>query len=409
MKKVFLHVLLLTMSLLFVSCNEESIDPVGDEENTVQDDPYFVDQRYAIAMASMMNFPVDSGGIRSTKSEYREVDRIIPFGKDGKPSYYIVNYKDDKGFLIVAADKRIDPVLAFSLSGNFVLDYKDMPSGLVDWMMEANDGIENIRENGVPVELRSGLPPDFEWDNYNPCEWQHIFGPNPELCGTYDPCASRYEGIGPLLKTEWHQRYPYNSALDDCGCTGLYLEGRPPAGCVAIAMVQVMNYHKKPYGVNWNVATSPNGFGYADVIKEAGLVIGMSYGCDGSGADTGKVPNALKSHFGYQSADFRNGFDHNIVLENLKRNQPVILAGNKSNSWSWIGGYGEGHAWVCDGYSKITSVGICPGSGTSVRLHMNWGWGPGKGNGYYGVGEWWKSRTGGDYSENQRMLYNIKP
>lgn len=200
---------------------------------------------------------------------------------------------------------------------------------------------------------------------------------------------------------------PYNSALDDCGCTDTYLYGKPYAGCVAIAMVQVMNYHKKPQWVNWSVATSATGFGYADVIKDAGLVIGTRYGCGGSSADTGNVPNALKSRFGYASADFRDGFSSEIVKDNIRRNMPVILAGNKKNGWSWIGGYGPGHAWVCDGYRTLENC-----HARALYLHMNWGWGDkvfNSSNGYYGVGEWWKSRTGGHYSENQRMVYNIKP
>jgi hypothetical protein len=39
-----------------------------------------------------------------------------------KPMYYIFNIASNKGFVIVAADDRVFPVLAYSFFGNFNLD-----------------------------------------------------------------------------------------------------------------------------------------------------------------------------------------------------------------------------------------------------------------------------------------------
>jgi len=400
MKKIFLHIFLFTTSLLFVSCNEEVIDSVDNVEATAYDDPYFVDSRYAQAAASMVTFPVDSGGTRSILSkEYREIKQIIPFGKSDKPSFYIVNYKNDGGFLILAADKRVNPLLAFSYTGNFIVDYTEMPSSLVDWMQESHEGIEDLRKNGIPDSLQSRLRWGGDYDpSWNLCEMQDILGPNPELCGEYDPCEQIAEWKTSLLKTEWHQGSPYNSALDDCGCTGSDLYGRPPAGCVAIATAQVMRYYEYPKGYDYFYTSEQ-----ARLVKDVGEALNTSYKCSGSGSYPDRIPNVLKNIFGYSSANHKNGFDSSLVVSQLRNNRPVILAGSKSTTWSFIGIHGDGHVWVCDGYRTLENC-----HARALYFHMNWGWGAGWNNLYLGVGEWWKSPNGA-YSKNQQMVYNIVP
>ena len=57
-----------------------------------------------------------------------------------------------------------------------------------------------------------------------------------------------YKKVGPLLTTEWHQDYPFNRYTPIKG------EKHAPAGCVPIAIAQVVNYHQRLDGENiaWN-------------------------------------------------------------------------------------------------------------------------------------------------------------
>ena len=54
--------------------------------------------------------------------------------------------------------------------------------------------------------------------------------------------------VGPLLTTEWHQDYPFNRYTPIKG------KKHAPAGCVPIAIAQVVNYHQRLDGENiaWN-------------------------------------------------------------------------------------------------------------------------------------------------------------
>lgn len=55
--------------------------------------------------------------------------------------YYIVNFKKNKGFVILAADKRSMPILAFSETGFF--ENNSLNSGLSNWMNKTIDYVEN--------------------------------------------------------------------------------------------------------------------------------------------------------------------------------------------------------------------------------------------------------------------------
>ena len=53
-----------------------------------------------------------------------------------------------------------------------------------------------------------------------------------------------YEKVGPLLTTAWHQDAPFNNH------TPIINGEHAPAGCVPIAIAQVVNYHQRLDGEN---------------------------------------------------------------------------------------------------------------------------------------------------------------
>ena len=73
---------------------------------------------------------------------------------------------------------------------------------------------------------------------------------------------------------------------------------------------------------------------------------------------------------------------------------------------------GDGHAWVCDGANEwwtcIRAENEYENDITFsyLQFHMNWGWG-GSYDGWFSYGNF--NPTGHQYSENLKMIYQIKP
>lgn len=117
-KKSFSRVVVSAVfALLLWSCSQQDIaDDVRYFDN-------FVSQNRVAEIASSI------GSIMTLRS-INNVQRVEPiFGNGEKPLFYVVNYKEG-GFVIMSADNRIYPVLAFSSSGTFPLKEKEYPSGL---------------------------------------------------------------------------------------------------------------------------------------------------------------------------------------------------------------------------------------------------------------------------------------
>jgi hypothetical protein len=48
---------------------------------------------------------------------------------------YIIN-NPNNGFIIISADDRTDPILAFSENGSFPDEYIKLPSGIAEWIKD---------------------------------------------------------------------------------------------------------------------------------------------------------------------------------------------------------------------------------------------------------------------------------
>lgn len=199
--------------------------------------------------------------------------------------------------------------------------------------------------------------------------------------------------VAPLLTSRWKQGCYYNSAcpLDENGQCGHVM-----AGCVAIAMAQIMYYYKQPStGIGSNQYYQyPYGYIAADfenthyqwenmkdkldepnpataeLIFHCGVSVNMSYSPTLSIASSSNAQIALWEHFGYYCSPMTSRSDYsdeawiNLLKTNLDRSQPIYYRGVKSGE--------GGHAYICDGYDNES------------RFHFNFGWGGG-GDGFYNI------------------------
>ena len=131
----------------------------------------------------------------------------------GEADYFVFNVPGDGGFVIVAGDDRVRPVLGYSHSGSF--DPDNLPENLRGMLAFYQEQITWAEDNAVEASPAISA----EWSQYQ--------------SGT----ALRAAGNGVLLETaNWGQGEPYNRMTPENAVTG----------CVATAMGIIMRYHEYP-------------------------------------------------------------------------------------------------------------------------------------------------------------------
>ncbi|MDT0676492.1 C10 family peptidase [Autumnicola musiva] len=330
------------------------------------------------------------------KKNVQSVTPIMDQNKDNL--YYIINYEKG-GFAILAADNRSIPILAYSETQSFSIDENlKEKEGVSDWMEFAKKQIDEIRKDNLSAskEIKEA------WKSYeNSRKINYTYTKNSKKEDPIGGCDPETEEVSPLIDTNWSQGCGYNDLLPLKSCTTNAC-GRVYAGCVPVAIAQVMKYHEFPNNYNWS--NMPDNFGSIEtstLIRDIHNNINnsdLTYSCDGTGVDSDYgVAGLFKSNFGYSYASQKEtNFYQEIAKMNLRKGQPVILAGSNSSS---------GHMWVCDGFRRSET---CVGGGMLVsilKLHMNWGWG-GNHNGWY---SWNNFNPNSTYNSDNVIYYNIKP
>ncbi len=361
----------------------------------IEQTEHFISAERATEVAGIMNYPSGekTGAVQGVqKTITKRVDNItaVP-DENGKTVYYIINY-ENKGFVIVSADDRAQPVLAYSDKSSFPLEASQYPEGLVGWLNGTKNTIKNIRISKIE---RTEEVTKMWSSSY--IEKVPIDDDGPGGGG----CEDQFVSVGPLLTTNWGQQGVYNDMAPNLGCGG---DGRAPTGCVATAMSQVMRFHQFPNNYNWG--NMPNNFGTmdtAELMRDVGDAVNMNWGCNGSGANTqAEAASSLTGDFGYSSALYA-GYNHTTVKNNLNQGRPVILKGGENTGWWIFGIYSNGHAWVCDGYNSSF---YCETGTSYLYLHMNWGW-DGTFNGMFAFNNW--NPGGFTFNYQPGMVYNIAP
>ncbi|MCK9612974.1 MAG: C10 family peptidase [Bacteroidales bacterium] len=300
-----------------------------------------------------------------------EVTHIYTQYDSEEEIYYVFN--TPQGFIIVAADDDVYPVLAYSFDGKYNLNH--ICPAFSTWMKDYEEQITFIRSSKIEADNEIGTL----WRKYT-VEFQP---------GTI---KGGLKSMEPLLISTWDQGTYYNHLCpeDPAGPDGFVW-----AGCVATAMAQVMYYYRYPlqgsgsngyysdYGYlsanfgttsyKWNnMQNDINGkynYDMALLQYHCGIAVEMGYSPDGSGAYMWDAASAMKTYFGYSSSTdlFHkdDGYSStawaNLLIDDLDNKMPIQYSARTEES---------GHAFVCDGYQG------------NNYFHFNWGWG-GAYNGYF--------------------------
>lgn len=403
--KVIKYILFGIASLGFLSCQR-------DDMSITKKDKYDVTTKEAKDLAilathvSLKTSKQASG--KAGESKERTVKEVIAYPNDKSPAFYIINYIDNNGFILLAADKRSVPVIASSAHGNFIFNDKTSPE-LISWVDATVEYIENIEKDKTNRAVNSSNVNPL-WDG--PCPDGVFRGIDPEfgintVC-EMEPCNYPDQEVLPRINSTWGQGVGYNDQLVNMSCPN-YSNGRPPVGCVATAMGQVMKYYSYPTSYNWSaVPLSFPSSETAKLLKNIGQAVSMDWTCNGSAASTqDDVAKAFRNNFGYSSAKYMN-FSPEKMFSELAAGRVVIMRGGENVN----GNYVNSHAWVVEGAKRTYTcnwdweTGQVTNVFSNMYGYMNWGWN-GVHNGYYQTEHLINSN--GTFNYKTGMVYDIRP
>ena len=306
---------------------------------------------------------------------------VTPVMYEGRKAYYVVQFA--KGWTLIAADDRTEPLIGFSDEGTFVVN--DMPAS-VQSVIDCFS--RRITDRARHLNVKSA-----EWES-----------------GTSAPsraAARAAATVEPLIQVKWNQSGAYNKYCPSNS------QGRAVVGCVAVGMAQAMSvakwpnrptgsfsytsdnfgyqsidYDKEP-AYDWNdiIAGNNNKDGAARLLWHCGVAVRMDYGIDGSGTQTSYIASALQRNFSYPKSvayhdrsEYTDEEWHALMYNELANGRAIAFKGYDPK-----GGYG--HCFNLDGYNN-------------GAYHVNWGWG-GSNNGYFELHALKDLTMGMDYSEAQ--------
>lgn len=361
--------------------------------------------------------PVDETTARAVASHFyaekfnRQLETLTPTiayrasairGKNGsEPSFYVVNFNSE-GFVIVAGDDRVQPILAFSDEGAFVSE--NMPDHIRFFLDEYTDEIQYTIDN--QQEISADI--QQQWDAL--ISESHVLPKDGNVV------------VGPLLgNNQWNQTKYYNNLCPADATGNAAYGGHAAVGCGALVMGQVMRYWRYPatgtgshsYNSS-NYGTLSANFGattyhyesmpyrlivsnhpdscveaIATLLYHCGVAVNMNYGPSASVANSNKIVAALSTYFRYpatvqyiERGSLPSSRWLNYLKGELDEGAPFMYGGS--------GSYG-GHVWTCDGYRDDN------------YFHFNWGWG-GQQNGYFAL----TNCSSYGFNSNQAIIIGIR-
>lgn len=404
MKKTFFIILSFAVA---ISCSETlrpDFDNIGiNQQQEISAPDYHIGLE--TALESLDEFFDAMDGTKSTSDRIRIAD-VIRLGRqpgttvkstestDTSTILYVVNFEDDAGYAVLAADSRL-PVDIYAVTEKGRADRNDLSSS--DCNGETFNPLAIIHASAASIiNVSDSLIKDPDADDPkrpHPYDTLRDIWAGEWVITRWGPWRND-KNIPIMLKTRWHQREPFNN----------YVKPNT-AGCTTIALFQLMAYNEYPANHTINGIRIP----YSDLKKIAYINSGnpvyanevatfvlnfhnryMDLHFDES---TLIFPTAAKKYLesvGYTNVNLSknsNKCDASTIYNSLNKGYPVLISA-KSNGLN-------AHTWVIDGYIRQYRTGVKIGEETEhvygrtleIRefVHCNWGW-QGYNDGYFYMG-----------------------
>jgi len=386
--------------LFFICCILLVFNTTAQQQVSIEEAKIAATQ--TLNMRQGKEFAYDEIGIERINTLKNEKEDVL---------IYEVIFNDNEGILL-SGSKACLPILGYFTCGeNQSVFDDDAPDGL-KFMLEEYKGQVDLCFQNDTIQL------------YCQDKWRTLLQKEGVLEATTGNII-----VQPLLTSRWGQRIPNNgtqSNPEQCNAYNYYApikncdtcKTKCLAGCVAVAMAQIMYYWKYPvyyypldfsfrfYQYDWcsmvdalntnlpNYINARNAI--ARLIKDCGDAVGMDFGCTGSTASMSNAQNAFVGSFGYHGdADYQLRALHNDskwknrIKDDLNLGRPVLYGGKSS-----VIAPKDAHTFVCDGYRD------------DDFFHFNFGW-IGGNDGWFTIDD----LTPGDnnYNTLQEAVFFIRP
>ncbi|MBP5505702.1 MAG: C10 family peptidase [Bacteroidales bacterium] len=310
------------------------------------------------------------------------------------PAYRAYN-RTGGGFVVIAGNDAVEPVLAYSDEGEFPC-IEDMPENMAWWFKmlemqinsipEGAEATDQIERRWIVPQIVKSLPESL---NYDTAIWNQN-APFNNMCPTHGSthCLTGCEATAAGI-IAYYFKWP------DAGVGTVAASNNQGEPYQAHALGHAYDYNNmlKSYNSGYNT-TQANAV--ATLLYDMGTAFQMEYGTGGSGTKSSRVLEGFKNHMKYSKRAYiakRNDYSDekwfDLVKHTLNECGPTIYAGDNPDG-------NGGHAFVIDGYDA------------SGRFHFNWGWG-GQGNCYCYLATLVPNGINDNYSKNQEMMVNLVP
>lgn len=311
----------------------------------------------------------DNGSQANSKAVAMKKQLVCVSKEESNPAYYIFNYADSTGFVIVSAESNTLEILAYSDQGYF--HEEDIDKGAEVFLAQYERDAAIARANALTAKQK-----------------EYVRNATTDAASTEvileTACFNQEDGY-------WNEKYsPLLGA---------------PAGCTATAAAIIMHYHQWPAQgkgsnsyvsdthnlslsrdfsqdtYNWSCIPKTPYYkgGWSEEAKNevpkillaCGIACDMDYDYGGSGASTNAMVKSMVNNFsygiGYKYYSYYNKPDADMTeawqaaRNSIDNNMPVFVAAMGTRG---------GHAFVLDGYND-------------KYYHYNMGWG--------GSNGWWSN------------------
>ncbi len=370
--------------LFCISCSNSiedniPIEPINIIENTIEN---YVSLSDIVTLNS-----VDVSNTRASSIISSSIECVT---NDKRDTLIYVHKKETGGWTMYSSDTRLPAIIAHSESGSF------------EELMQIDAAKLWVQSMAEDIAMIKGLPDDklnftSEEIMCNKAFWKSISSPDtyvkeqlqgvtraPDdselkpILGHYEFRSSEtyyevYDSISALIGVDWDQYSPYNMY---CPYKS-NLSGRAPAGCVAIAVGQMLYFLNQKLGVpetapseaycNGNVDSSDydwaqtnytssiwnlmnvDGMYAAPLIADIGRRANMIYGDYISSAEAPNLPSSVFVPYGISCT--HGNYNTETVKSSLLNGYPVMLFAESSNTSSNSNLEG-GHAFITDRYRR---------------------------------------------------------
>lgn len=374
------NILLLAVVLAMTACsNQENVEstPTFPHQSVSDIRSYAEALKIAQEAIPMLN---DGSTTRSESSYSRKIDiskkEVIKIdaktrGNSGinDTIIYVFNFENNEGFALVSASKNTEGLLAITEKGHCDPSSRSNVCGFEIFLDLAKEYVANSKSR--------------------------------DLIDYKDSVVSSYDYVGPYVTVKWGKYYPEGEFCPN-----------NIAGCVNIAMAQIMTKFQYPSSINLTYAgrdkssqtlnwsamklhSAGHAVSYCSdttthksigrLHRQLGEMNHSSYNSDGTGTTSEYIIPTFNI-LGYSYGNW-SSYTGTSARNELNNGHVFLMLGTATPE--------GGHGWVFDGYMKKTDVHyemINSGYGwvptgeihnvISYYNHMNWGW-YGNNNGYF--------------------------